>query len=118
MDCVVTGLTGFGVFAQSRKFGIEGLIKLEDLGPDRWQFNKQAQCLLGERSGQTIRLGLPMHVHIVAVNVPGRQLNLAPVEPLGEGRAKSGTDKARKPGHKSRKKTARPTKAKAKKRRK
>jgi ribonuclease R len=114
LDCVVTGLTGFGVFAQSRKFGIEGLIKLEDLGPDRWQFNKQAQCLLGERSGQTIRLGLPMHVHIVAVNVPGRQLNLAPVEPLGEGRAKSGTDKARKPGRKSRKKTARKPKAKAK----
>lgn len=116
LDCVVTGLTGFGVFAQSRKFGIEGLIKLEDLGPDRWQFNKQAQCLLGEHSGLAIRLGQPMHVHIIAVNMPGRQLNLAPVEPLGEGRSKSksGRDAARKPGRKSRKKVARKTKAKAK----
>ncbi len=89
LDCVVTGLTGFGVFVQSRKFGIEGLIKLEDLGPDAWQHNKQSQCLIGERSGQTIRLGQRIHVHIVAVNVAARQLNLAPVEPLGQGRSEA-----------------------------
>jgi ribonuclease R len=86
LDCVVTGLTGFGVFVQSRKFGIEGLIKLEDLGPDEWRFNKVTQCVMGERSGQMIQLGQPMRVHIVAVNVPARQLNVAPVEPLGQGR--------------------------------
>ncbi|HSV99168.1 MAG TPA: ribonuclease R [Sedimentisphaerales bacterium] len=86
MDCVVTGLTGFGVFVQCRKFGIEGLIKLEDLGPDEWRFNKVSQCVMGERSGQMIQLGQPIRVHIVAVNVPARQLNVAPVEPLGQGR--------------------------------
>jgi len=86
MDCVVTGLTNFGVFVQCRKFGIEGLIKLEDLGPDEWRFNKVAQCVIGERSGETILLGQAIRVHIVAVNVPARQLNVAPVGPLGQGR--------------------------------
>jgi ribonuclease R len=114
LDCVVTGLTGFGIFVQSQKFGIEGLIKLEDLGPDYWRFNKVAQCVMGERSGQTVRLGQPIRVHIVAVNVPGRQLNLAPVEPLGEGRSKSGPDADRKSRRKSRGKAA--NKAKPKKR--
>ena len=114
LDCVVTGLTGFGVFAQSRKFGIEGLIKMEDLGPDRWHYDKLSQCLQGERSGQTVRLGQPLHVHIIAVNVPGRQLNLAPIEPLGEGRAKPEAEGKRR--RKSRKKTSRQPKAKAKKR--
>ena len=114
LDCVVTGLTGFGVFVQCRKFGIEGLIKLEDLGPDSWQFNKQAQCLMGERSGQVVRVGQPIHVHIIAVNVPGRQLSLAPVEPLGAGRTDSSAGTDRKPRHKARKKTTR--KAKPKKR--
>jgi ribonuclease R len=90
LDCVVTGLTGFGVFVQSRKFGIEGLIKLEDLGPDHWELHKPSQCLIGERSGETVHLGQPLHVRIVSVNVPGRQLNVAPVTPLGEGRSKSG----------------------------
>jgi len=114
LDCVITGLTGFGVFAQSRKFGIEGLIKMEDLGPDRWHYDKLGQCLQGERSGQTVRLGQPMHAHIIAVNVPGRQLNLAPIEPLGEGRAKAGDDTERKPRRKSRRKPVRKAKAKAK----
>ncbi|MGE5297477.1 MAG: ribonuclease R [Solirubrobacterales bacterium] len=99
MDCVVTGLTGFGVFVQSRKFGIEGLIKLEDLGPDEWRFNKISQCVMGERSGQMIQLGQAMRVHIIAVNVPARQLNVAPVEPLGQAREapqpKKRTKKAR-----------------------
>ncbi len=86
LDGVVTGLTGFGVFVQSQKFGIEGLIKLEDLGPDHWQFNKVAQCVMGERSGEAIHLGRPLRVYIVSVNIPARQLNVAPVEPLGQTR--------------------------------
>jgi ribonuclease R len=82
LDCVVTGLTNFGVFAQSRKFGIEGLIRLTDLGPDEWKFNTSAHCIIGQRSGCTIRLGQPFKVFIVSVNVPARQLNLAPVKLL------------------------------------
>jgi len=84
LDCVVTGLTGFGVFAQSRKFGIEGLILLSDLGEDQWKLNRKTQCIIGERSGCTVRLGQAIHARIISVNLPGRQLNLAPVEPLIE----------------------------------
>jgi len=82
LDCVVTGLTNFGVFAQSRKLGIDGLIRLTDLGPDEWKFNTSAHCIIGQRSGCTIRLGQPLKVFIVSVNVPARQLNLAPVKLL------------------------------------
>jgi ribonuclease R len=86
LDCVVTGLTGFGVFVQSQKFGIEGLIKLEELGPDRWRHDKLTQCIVGQRCGEAVRLGQPMRVRIVSVDVPARQLNLAPVELLGQAR--------------------------------
>jgi ribonuclease R len=82
LDCVVTGLTNFGVFVQSRKFGIEGLIRKEDLGPDQWQYNERAHCITGERSGYTVRLGKSVKVRIDSVNIPARQLNLAPVKPL------------------------------------
>jgi ribonuclease R len=97
LDCVVTGLTNFGVFVQSQKFGIEGLIRVEDLGPDHWQYNQKAQCVMGRTSGCTVRLGQAMRVHIAAVNVPGRQLNLTPVEPL------VGTRGARRQPHETRK---------------
>ena len=82
LDCVVTGLTGFGVFVQSRKFGIEGLIQMGDLGPDEWKYNQKAGCIVGQRTGRSIRLGQSIKVRIVSVNVGARQLNVSPVEPL------------------------------------
>ena len=84
LDCVVTGLTSFGVFAQSRKFGIEGLIQMNDLGPDEWEYNQKAACIEGQRTGRSVRLGQALKVRIVSVNVPARQLNVAPVEPLAK----------------------------------
>jgi ribonuclease R len=82
LDCVVTGVTGFGVFAQSVRFGIEGLIAHADLGPDEWKFDARNQSVVGTMSGKSIHLGQPLRTRIVSVNIPARQLNLAPVEPL------------------------------------
>ena len=97
LDCVVTGLANFGVFVQSRKFGIEGLIQMEELGPDEWKYNQRAGCIEGRRTGLSIRLGQALKVRIVSVNVPGRQLNVAPVEPLATEvvRRKKGERKSR-----------------------
>ncbi|MHC4168808.1 MAG: ribonuclease R [Planctomycetota bacterium] len=82
IDCVITGLASFGVFAQSKKYGVEGLIRMEDLGSDKWQYDTKAQCIVGERSGHAIRLGQAVKGRIVSVNVPARQLNVAVAEPL------------------------------------
>ncbi|MHC4243913.1 MAG: RNB domain-containing ribonuclease [Planctomycetota bacterium] len=82
LDCVVTGLTGFGLFVQSREFGIEGLIRMADLGQDYWKYNERLQSIVGENSGCNIRLGQGIKVRIVSVNVPARQLNVAPAELL------------------------------------
>jgi len=82
LDCVITGLAGFGVFAQSRKFGIDGLIQITDLGPDQWKYNQKAQCIVGLNSGYEIGLGKAIKARIISVNVAARQLNLSPVEPL------------------------------------
>jgi ribonuclease R len=84
LDCVVTGLTGFGVFVQCRKFGIEGLIRMAALGPDQWNYNDKTKCIVGERSGRSIRLGQPIKVIIVSVNVPARQLDVRPAELLAK----------------------------------
>jgi ribonuclease R len=80
LDCVVTGLANFGVFVQSKKFGIEGLIQIADLGPDKWDTNEKTQCIVGRLSGSTIRLGQAIKVQIISVNVPARQLSVRPVK--------------------------------------
>jgi ribonuclease R len=82
LDGVVTGLASFGLFVQSKKYGVEGLVRMGDLGPDHWAYDLKAQCIAGERSGRSIRLGQAVRVRIVSVNIPARQLNVTPAEPL------------------------------------
>lgn len=82
LDCVITGVAGFGIFVRSKKYGIEGLITLQDLGPDEWDYKSKNQAIYGVNSGKIIHLGMKIKVRIVSVNVPGRQLNVCPVTPL------------------------------------
>jgi ribonuclease R len=81
-DGVITGLTNFGIFVRSKKFGIEGLIPIADLGNDVWQYNQKLHCITGQRSGTVLTLGKPVMAKIISVNIPARQLNLIPAEPL------------------------------------
>lgn len=91
LDGIVTGLAGFGVFLRCRKFGVEGLIPMEELGPDKWSFNQRGYCIVGANSGYNVRLGDKIRAKIVSVNIPARQLNLVPAEPLvAKSGAKSG----------------------------
>jgi ribonuclease R len=103
LDCVVTGLTGFGVFVQSKKYGIDGLIQMSDLGSGQWKFDKRSQSITSQ-SGHNIRLGKSVKARIVSVNVPARQLNLAPVEPLVAPAAETTKGKAVKKSRKARRK--------------
>ena len=88
LSCIVSGLTSFGIFVQCQKFGIEGLIDFGDLGMDEWKYNDKAQAVVGVHSGKSVHLGQPMKVKIAAVNIPSRQLNLAPSEPLIDARTR------------------------------
>jgi ribonuclease R len=82
LDCIITGLANFGAFARCLKFGIEGLIPLEELGADNWKFNKNSYCIIGVNTGYSIHLGDKIKTRIVSINIPARKLNLTPVEPL------------------------------------
>ncbi len=90
-DGVVTGVANFGIFVQLRRFLIEGLVRMEDLGDDWWDVDARLGQVRGERTGQTYRIGDLMDVRIVAVDTARRQLNLVPV-----GKAKRSSGKAKK----------------------
>ncbi len=80
IDGVVTGVTGFGVFVQSTRFLIEGLIRVADLPDDFWQFEERVGVLRGQRTGRRISLGDRARVQIVNVNIAARQLELRLLE--------------------------------------
>jgi ribonuclease R len=111
LDCVVTGLTTFGLFVQSKKYGVEGLIRMTDLGPGRWQYNEKAHCITSQNSGKTISLGQPIKVRITSVNVPARQMDVMPAEPAAVGKVvKEKTKSAKKSGKSGRNRRSKPRK--------
>ncbi len=77
-DGVITGVTNFGMFVQSRRFLVDGLVRFQDLGDDWWEVDARRGCVRGEMSGQSFRIGDVLTVTIAAVDVARRQLNLAP----------------------------------------
>jgi ribonuclease R len=80
IDGVITGVTGFGVFVQSTRFLVEGMIRVADLPDDFWQFDERTGVLRGQRTGRRISLGDRARVQIVSINISSRQLDLRLLE--------------------------------------
>ena len=80
IDGVVTGVNNFGIFIQSTRFLVEGLIRVSDLPPDYWIFDERTASLRGQRTGRRITLGDPVRVQIVAVHLSTRQMDLLLLE--------------------------------------
>lgn len=74
---IITGVTDFGVFVQSPKFLIEGLIRLQDLGDDWWNVSSELGKIRGEMSGKVYRIGSKIEVRIDHVDIPRRRLDLS-----------------------------------------
>ncbi|BDG18756.1 ribonuclease R [Thermus thermophilus] len=72
----VTGVANFGAFVTLPN-GVEGLVRLEALGP--YTYSEEAMALLGPK-GRRIRLGDEMEVRIAGANPRLRQVDLLPVE--------------------------------------
>lgn len=106
---VVVSLNGYGVQVLLPTYGVEGLIRCEDLGADLWQFHEEDQCLVGRHTGAILGLAQVLRVRIVEVHAAAGQLELAPVVNLikklptrskpGQGRSRRSTRRGRRRGH-------------------
>ncbi len=74
---IVTGVANFGIFVQLRRFLIEGVVRFHDLPDDWWDVDVSAGCVIGQRSGKTIRIGDRLKVVVAEIDVPLRELELA-----------------------------------------
>lgn len=66
-DGEVSGVTSFGLFV-SLKNAVEGLIRVEDLPGDDYEFDDQKMMLIGRRSRVRYTMGTPMHVRLTAAS--------------------------------------------------
>lgn len=66
-DGEVSGVTSFGLFV-SLKNAVEGLIRVEDLPGDDYEFDDQKMMLISRRSRVRYTMGTPMRVRLTAAS--------------------------------------------------
>jgi ribonuclease R len=76
-DGVVSAVTSFGAFVEIESPYVEGLIKLDALGDEPFEFDEVHMRLAGRRTGKAIELGDKVTVEIMNVSVVRRRIDFA-----------------------------------------
>jgi ribonuclease R len=66
-DARINGVVGAGVFVTLSETGADGFVPVSTLGTDHFLFNERAHSLIGQRSGETYRLGDRVEVELKEV---------------------------------------------------
>jgi ribonuclease R len=90
----VSAVTSFGAFVEIDEPFVEGLIKLESLGNDKFEFDDVHMRLRGKKTGLTIELGDRVLVEINNVSVVRRRIDFTLIEVKSQKKAQP---EARKP---------------------
>ena len=82
----VSAVTSFGAFVEIEEPFVEGLIKLDSLGDDRFSYDEVHMRLSGERTGTTVELGDKVTVEINNVSVVRRRIDFTLIAAQTAGR--------------------------------
>lgn len=98
---VITSVTSFGVFVELSDIFVEGLVHVTSLKNDYYHFDPAHHRLLGERTNKMYRLGDPISVQVVRVDLDERKIDFelsdqAPVSEQQEGRGRKRRGPAKK----------------------
>ncbi|MDB4458498.1 ribonuclease R [bacterium] len=74
MSAVITGVESFGIFAQGIEIPAEGMIPVDKLPPDTYQYDRNIRTLAGFREGNEYRLGDKIEVRVTKVDPDARNL--------------------------------------------
>lgn len=74
-DGMISSVTKFGVFVLLREYNIDGLIRLDDLGLDKWEFDEENLRLVAKRSGASYNLGDRVRVTVSSTDIESGQVN-------------------------------------------
>jgi ribonuclease R len=73
----ISSVTGFGVFVQVDDPFVEGLIRIDQLSDDYYNYDEAACRLVGRRSGRAFALGDSVKVEVQSVSVVRRKVDFA-----------------------------------------
>ena len=74
-DGIITATTSFGIFVELQDIYVEGLVHVTALGNDYYHYDPLRHWLIGERTNRIFRLGDPVRVKVVQVNLDDRKID-------------------------------------------
>jgi ribonuclease R len=79
-DGVISGLTDWGIYVEIVENKCEGMISLQTLVDDFYEFDQDEYKILGRNSGRTFEIGGPLKIEVTNANLSRRQLDYKLVE--------------------------------------
>jgi ribonuclease R len=76
-DGMISSVAKFGIFVLLREYDIDGLIRLEDLGKERFEFDEENLRLVAKRSGHSYNIGDNIRIQVAAADPELGQVNFA-----------------------------------------
>ena len=71
---VISGITNYGLYVELPNT-VEGLVHISTLMDDYYQFDEEAYCLVGEKTGHTYRLGQKVTVKVSQVDLSTKSID-------------------------------------------
>ncbi len=96
---IVSGVARFGLFVELRESLIEGLVRVERLGDDRFEFDERKMELRGSRTGRVFRLGDLLDVVVERVDPVLRRVDLGLVGGPAAARSRGPSRRVASRGH-------------------
>lgn len=79
-DGLVSSVTRFGIFVLLRKFDVDGLVRLEELGDDYFEYDEEKLRLVGKKSGISYEIGDPVKIVVAKADIEQGQIDLVLAE--------------------------------------
>lgn len=95
----VSSVARFGAFVLLREYDIDGLVRTDDLGDGRWEYDEERLQLVARSSGRSIGLGDSMKIVVAAADPSTGQVTFVPSESLA--RKSHGGGQHARPRHES-----------------
>ncbi len=98
-DGLIISTTKFGFFVELEDLFVEGLVPIDLLPGDRWNYHENTRKIIAERSRREYKIGDRVRVRLDKVDGVERRLYFSVVEPESERRVRppKGASRKRRP---------------------
>ena len=79
-DGIVSGVTEWGIYVEMVDNKCEGMIRMNDLNDDYYEYDDKNYRIVGRRKGRIISLGDKMRVRVLNTDIDRRTIDLVPVD--------------------------------------